>query len=199
INESGSVRRSGGADVTSDTGVLASGGTTSVGDVKTGASQTLTQTLGGNGITQASQIAIAFNAAEPSGDSLNLTSLLMTGFNGNTDIFDAHLASSQNFPTTFTGIGNEGFVFRLDSAEAAVLQGLFNGLTPAQVAALRIGLSASATDATGGPETFNLATITTIANAPEPSTLVLTGTVLILFGYLGRKRLFSVRQHVTEM
>ncbi len=45
--ESGSVSRSGGADVKSDTGVLASGGTTTVGDVKTGASQTLTRTLGG--------------------------------------------------------------------------------------------------------------------------------------------------------
>src|SRR5262245_61033561 len=46
--ESGSVERAGGADVKSDTGVLASGGTTSVGDVKTGASQTLTRTLGEN-------------------------------------------------------------------------------------------------------------------------------------------------------
>src|SRR5215831_7544529 len=101
--ESGNVERASGADVTSDTGVLASGGTTSVGDVKTGASQTLTQTLGGNGITQASQIAIVFNADEPSGNSVNLTGLLMSVFNGNTDIFDAHLASSQNFPTTFTG------------------------------------------------------------------------------------------------
>src|SRR5205809_1125947 len=60
--ESGSVSRSGGTDVRSDTGVLASGGTTDVGNVKTGASQTLTQTFGGNGITKASQIAIVFNA-----------------------------------------------------------------------------------------------------------------------------------------
>src|SRR4030095_2998134 len=81
--ESGSVRRSGGADVESDTGVLASGGTTNVGDVKTGASQTLTQALGGNGITKASQIGIVFNAAEPGGNSIALTGLQMSVFNGN--------------------------------------------------------------------------------------------------------------------
>src|SRR5437016_9741078 len=78
--ESGSVSRSGGADVKSDTGVLASGGTTNVGNVKSGASQTLTQTFGGNGITKASQVAIVFNADEPSGDSITLTGLQMSVF-----------------------------------------------------------------------------------------------------------------------
>ena len=115
--ESGSVSRSGGADVKSDTGVLASGGTTNVGNVKTGASQTLTQTFGGNGITKASQIAIVFNADEPSGNSVTLTGLQLSVFNGNTDIFDAHLAASVTFPTTFTGIGNQGFVFRLNTSQ----------------------------------------------------------------------------------
>jgi hypothetical protein len=168
--------------VKSDTGVLASGGTTNVGDVKTGASQTLTQTLGGNGITKASQIAIVFNADEPSGNSVTLTGLQMSIFNGNTDIFDAHLAASVTFPTTFTGIGNQGFVFRLNSAEAATLQGLLTPLSSTDLAALRIGLSASASDATGGPETFNLATITAVA---EPGTLPFVGTALVGLGGLG--------------
>ena len=186
--ESGSVSRSGGADVKSDTGVVASGGTTSVGNVKTGASQTQTQTFGGNGITQAAQIAIVFNAAEPGGNSVNLTGLQMSVFNGNADIFDAHLPTAKNFAATFTGIGKEGFVFKLDSSEAATLQGLLNSLTAAQVAALRIGLSASVGDATGGPETFNLATITPV---PEPITMFLSGTGLLLLGYAARKRLLG--------
>ena len=186
--ESGSVSRSGGVDVKSDTGVLASGGTTNVGNVKTGASQTLTQTLGGNGITKASQIAIVFNADEPSGNSVTLTGLQMSVFNGNTDIFDAHLASSVTFPTTFTGIGNQGFVFRLNAAEAATRQGLLTPMSPASVAALRIGLSASASDATGGPETFNLAAITAV---PEPGTLLFVGTALVGLGVWGRKRLLK--------
>jgi PEP-CTERM motif len=170
--ESGSVSRSGGADVKSDTGVLASGGTTNVGNVKTGASQTLTRTLGANGITKASEIAIVFNANEPSGNSIVLTGLQMSIFNGNTDIFDADLAASMAFATTFTGIGNQGFVFKLDTTEAAALQALLDALTPSTVAALRIGLSASTSDATGGPETFNVATISPVP-VPEPATLFL--------------------------
>ncbi len=177
--ESGSVSRSGGADVKSDTGVLASGGTTTVGDVKTGASQTLTRTLGGNGITKASEIAIVFNATEPSGNSVTLTGLQMSVFDGNTDIFDAHLAAPMTFATTFTGIGKQGFVFTLDTTEAAALQALLDARTAATVAALRIGLSASASDATGGLETFNLATnVAPIAAVPEPGTLLFAVTAL---------------------
>ena len=119
--ESGSVERSSGADVKSDTGVLASGGTTNVGNVKTSASQTLTRTFGENGITKASQLAIVFNADEPSGNSITLTGLQMSVFNGDSDIFDAHLAGSVTFATTFTGVGKQGFVFRLDTAQAAAL------------------------------------------------------------------------------
>ena len=179
--ESGSVSRSGGADVTSDTGVLLNGSTTDVGNVKTGASQTLTRTLGGNGITKASQIAIVFNADEPSGNAITLTGLKMSVFNGNTNIFDAHLAQWMAFATTFTGIGKQGFVFRLDTAEAAALQTKLDALSdPATIAALRIGLSASASDATGGPETFNLATIdpVTITTVPESGTLLFAITAI---------------------
>jgi hypothetical protein len=93
--------------VTSDVGVLASGGTTNVGNVKTGASQTLTRTFSETGITKTSQIALVFNANEPSGNSVTLTGLQLSIFNGNTDIFDAHLAASTNFVTTFTGTGKQ--------------------------------------------------------------------------------------------
>src|SRR2546428_9859855 len=55
--ESASVSPSDGADVKSDTGILTRGGRTNDGNVKTGASQTLTQTLGANGITKASHSA----------------------------------------------------------------------------------------------------------------------------------------------
>jgi hypothetical protein len=190
--ESGSVQRSSGADLKSDTGVLANGGTTNVGNVKTGASQTLTRTFGENGITKASQLAIVFNADEPSGNSITLTGLQMSVFNGNTNIFDAHLGAPVTFPTTFTGIGKQGFVFRLDTAEAVALQTLLNGLTPAAVAALRLGLSASASDATGGPETFNVATITavpvTLTTVPEPGTLLFAVTALVALSFLAWRR-----------
>src|SRR5262245_19138508 len=177
--ESGSTGRASGADVTSDVGVLASGGTTNVGNVKTGASQTLTRTFSETGITKASQIAIVFNANEPSGNSVTLTGLQLSIFNGNADIFDAHLATSTNFATTFTGTGKEGFVLRLDPAQGAALQGILDGLTPTALAQLRIALSASASDATGGPETFNVGAIMgQVTPVPEPGTLLLAFTAL---------------------
>jgi len=187
--ESGNVERASGADVTSDTGVLASGGTTSVGDVKTGASQTLTRTLGENSITRATQIAIVLNADEPGGNSITLTGLQLSVFNGNSDIFDAHLAQSVTFPTTFMGIGKEGFVFKLDPSQTAALQALLDPLAPATVAALRLGLSASASDATGGPETFNVAAIVAApAAVPEPGTFLLAITGITGLSLLAWRR-----------
>jgi hypothetical protein len=187
----------------SDTGVLASGGTTSVGNVKTGASQTLTRTLGGNGITKASQIAIVFNADEPSGNSITLTGLQMSVFNGDSDIFDAHLAGSVTFATTYTGVGKQGFVFRLDTAQAAALQTLLDALNPGTLANLRLGLSASASAATGGPETFNVATITsevtTLTATPEPGTLLFVITAVTGLSFLVWRRRASHLRHPRDV
>jgi PEP-CTERM motif-containing protein len=178
--ESGSVSFNGTTDVTSNTGVLAGGAPVSFGDVKTGASQTLTRTLGSVGITSAGQLAIVLNASEPAGNSITLTGLRLDIFNpAGTSIFNASLASSQAFATTFTGTGNEGFVFKLDTAQGSALNSVLAGLTASQVAALRVGLSASASEATGGLETFNLSQITASTAVPEPATLLLLGTALM--------------------
>jgi hypothetical protein len=179
--ESGSVSFNGSTDVTSNIGVLAGGGTSSVGTVKTGASQTQTQTLGAVGITNAGQLAIVLNADEPSGNSVTLTGLKLDIFNSaGTSIFNASLAASVPFPTTFTGIGNQGFVFTLDAAQAAAFNTALSGLTASQVAALHLGLSASLSDATGGPETFNLSKVTAATPVPEPGTLLLLGSALLI-------------------
>src|SRR5262245_52575592 len=174
--ESGSVSFNGTIDVLSNTGVVAAGGTSSVGSVSTGASQTLTRTLGSVSITTAAQIGIVLNAVEPAGNSINLTGLRMTLFTpAGGNFFTADLPASVNFPSTCTGTGNEGFVFRLNAAETTQLQALFNGTTPAAIAALRLGLSASLADATGGPDTFNLTMITGAVTTPvpEPATVML--------------------------
>jgi len=57
--------------------------------------------------------------------------------------------------------------------------------TPATVAALRIGLSGSASDATGGPETSNLTTITAI---PEPGTLLFAVTAVAGLSFVAWRR-----------
>ncbi|HEY3065735.1 MAG TPA: PEP-CTERM sorting domain-containing protein [Methylomirabilota bacterium] len=193
--ESGSVTRSGGTDVTSDQGVLAPNTPVTFGDVKTGSSQTQTQPLSAVGITSnvGPQIAIIFNAAEPAGNSVTVTGLRLSIFNGNTDIFDASLQAAVNFAATFTGIGKEGFVFRLDTTEANQLNSTIAalGLSAAQIGALRVALSGSAAEATGGPETFNLGSITAgavPAAVPEPGTLLLFGSALGAFGFWSRRR-----------
>ena len=182
--ESGSVSFNGTTDVTSNVGVLAGGGTLNVGSVSTGASQTLTRTLGSVGITTASQLGIVLNASEPGGNSVNLTGLAITLFNTNgTSFFNATLPASVNFPATFTGTGNQGFVFKLDAAQAAQLQANFNAVTPAVIAGLRLGASATLADATGGNETFNLtqiAGVTPPGAVPEPGTVLLLGSALLI-------------------
>ena len=156
----GSVSYSRGPDVKTNTGVLASGGKSTVGDVKTGTS----------------------HAAELGENPVSLHGPQMSVFDHKTDMFDAHLGASGPFDTTFTRIGNEGFVSKLDAAQAAALQTLLNGLIPATVAAPRIGLSAWASNGEGRPEAFNLATtsanVAPLAAVPEPGTFLFVGTAL---------------------
>ena len=190
--ESGSVSFNGTSDVLSNTGVVAGGGTISTGDVKTGASQTLTRTLGEVGITSAGELAIVLNASEPAGGAITLSGLELTIFQGGTEIFDAALASSVAFSETFTGTGNQGFVFTLNTEQAADFDAILAGLTAAQIAALRLGLSASASDATGGLETFNLSRVLGETPPPpsvaEPGTLLLLGSALAALGIWSRRR-----------
>src|SRR5438477_10651602 len=91
----GSVSYSRGPDVKTNTGVLASGWKSTVGDVKTGTS----------------------HAAELGENPVSLHGPQMSVFDHKTDMFDAHLGASGPFDTMFTRIGNEGFVSNLDAAQ----------------------------------------------------------------------------------
>ena len=88
-------------------------------------------------------------------------------------------ASTTGLPHTFvdtmTGVGNSGFVFGLTATEAATAQGFFGSTN-------LIGLSASASDATGGPETFFVANTGTPRVIPEPASLLLLGSGLAGLG-----------------
>lgn len=193
--EQGCVVRSGSADAignftyaTSGTGCVVGTNT----DVKTGTSQTQTRTLADAGITSASNFAILFNAAEPSGNSISLDGIIANFYDaGGNLIFSANSNLSQyNFDQTFTGTGNTGQEFTLDATEAAALQTAINNA--GGVANVRVGLGAAAGtpfDATGGNETFFVFNSGAATVVPEPSTIVLTASGMVgLVGFVRRRR-----------
>ena len=157
-------------NTTTETGSVAWNGTMDVtgGDAKTGASQSLTRSFAELGVASASDLRVVFNALEPgSAQSVTLTSLTLNVYdNTGGVVFSASTPQSYSFADTLTDAGNSGFVFALDSTEAAELQAVF-------APSLRIGLTASAADATGGFETFFVANSPTVTPVPETSSLAL--------------------------
>lgn len=164
---------------TTETGAVAFNGTNDVitGDAMTGGSQTLTRTLSSVGISAASDLRIVFNALEPgnTANSITLTNLVLSIFSpAGTTLFTSGAFTPIAFADTFTGAGNSGFVFRLDAADTALAQASAFGS-----GANRIGLAASATNATGGFETFFAAATPTVVTVPEPATLGLFGAAIL--------------------
>ena len=169
--------------------------TGSSGDVKTGASQTSTATLAsiGTGTVNANTFSVIFNADQPAGGPITLTSLSVAFYSptgallfesGPVSCTSAGLTNCA-FPTTINGIGGAGYQFKLDAGQAATAtaNGAFNNVNNI------VGLTASASGADAGPETFFLAQITSGAAVPEPTTLLLMGGGLIGLAVVRRRRL----------
>lgn len=156
------------------------------GDAKTGSSQSGLVTFEEAGIGSASELVIVFNANEPrngAADSITLTNLVLDIYDEGGDLLytSGHFAPT-SFASTFSGTGTAGFVFALapqgaERAQDAAFTGDFSQH--------RIGLSASATGATGGFETFFVASVgpTAVPAIPEPQTyaLLLAGLGMVLF------------------
>jgi hypothetical protein len=150
------------------------------GDAKTGASQTQTRSLGSLGIDSAADLRVVFNATEPGGQAsgVTLTDLTLNIYSSTGSLlFTSGAFSSVNIPDTASGVGNSGYVFALDAAQAAQAQAAAFG---AGAEGNIIGLSATVNDANGGPETFYVASAASLVPEPGTYALMLAGLGLAL-------------------
>ncbi len=169
-------------NTTTETGSVSWNGSTSV---TTGDTQAINNTLLLSGLgTSASNLLIVFNPSEPgnaANNSITLNNLVATIYSPTGDaLWNSGTFSSITYPTTDNGTGTAGFLFGLDSTQSAEAQTFWDG-------ANRLGLSASASLATGGHETF-FATTSQVSPVPEPSTylMLFSGLALLIFKTKGR-------------
>ncbi|HEY9240010.1 MAG TPA: PEP-CTERM sorting domain-containing protein [Burkholderiaceae bacterium] len=148
--------------------------------------QTMARTLGELGVTSASSLRVVFNAAEPAGGSISLDDLVLNIYSATGSVlFTSSAFSPVSFASTNTGTGNSGFVFGLTGSDLASAQALAFGTG---FEGNYVGLSAAASDATGGLETFFVAnSATTVTPVPEPGTYAMLLAGLGVMGFVARR------------
>ena len=160
------------------------------GDALQGSSQWELFTLAQLGISNANQLAMVVNLAEPGNDNtVTLNSLTLTAFSagGATTTFNlAPGLAGTTLTQVANGLGGSGIVFGLDAPQAAQLTNL--GLST------QLGLSASFGNAQGAPDAIQVASLTQVAAIPEPSTWAMMILGFAGLGYMTyRKRKTAAR------
>ena len=159
------------------------------GDALKGTSQYGLPSLGALGITSASNLRLILNATEPAGNSITVNQLMLSFYDSlGASLASFTLAGPVVIASTFTGIGQAGFAFGLDAAQAATASSLL-GASGTPFADVRVELAATLTDATGGPDTFFVGNAAQVAAIPEPSTYLLMFAGLACIGFTVRRRM----------
>ena len=134
---------------------------------------------------------MVFNALEPGNaeNGIFLNNLVLNIFSSTGALlFNSGAFTGINFADTFTGAGNSGFVFALDAAQATAAQAAAFG---SGFGSNLIGLAATASNATGGFETFFVASgrgTVPPQQIPEPGSVALVGLALVGLATLRRLR-----------
>lgn len=152
--------------------------------------QCQTQSLGDLLLTDASAFRLLFDAVEPSGNSITLTDLSVTFFAPNDG--DPKITIPINtsfvphvFDPTNPGNGKNDAIFKLNADAVTAVQAFFAANPP--ITDIRVGVAATLTGSSGGPDSFSASTSTSVS-VPEPASLAMVGSGLLVAGIVLRRR-----------
>lgn len=173
------------------------------GDAQSGASQSRTFTFADLGITNASQLGLVVNLAEPGSENppsvttaasplatnANLANTItLNVYDSSGNLIQQHSASAQTLDQIATGLGGSGLVFGLTSQEQTAL----NDIMASTAGTERFTVGATFANSQGGQDAIQAVNLTTAV--PEPSTWAM---IIIGFASVGfaayRRRKPSIR------